>query len=134
MGRKAYNKISKYKPSLFQGRFEFGVQRQGLSWAHEHPAERFVRHALVIGLLALGCLYLYFITSTVLNVIARKDALTKTATIEGSIGSLEQQYLALSKEVNASVASAVGLAPVSDTSYVYRPGTVGAATIEPNAI
>lgn len=133
MGKRAYQKISKYKPSLFQGKFDFSAPR-GFSLSYEHPMERLVQNGLALALILLACLYLYFITATVLNVIARKDALGKVAHIEGRIGGLEQQYFALSQEVDPSRAKAVGLTPVSDTSYVYRPGNVGAATIDPNAI
>lgn len=133
MGKKTYHRISKYKPSLFQGSFVFSGTRD-LSLSYEHPYEPLLRSVLYAGLIALACLYLYFITATVLNVIARKDALAKTTRLQGSIGSLEQRHLSLSKEVNPGIAQAVGLAPLSDASYVYRPGAVGAATIEPNAI
>lgn len=133
MGKRAYQKISKYKPSLFQGKFEFSPSR-GFSLAYEHRMERVLHSGLVALLVALACLYLYFISATVLNVIARKDALGKVARVEGTIASLEQRYFALSKEVNPGQAAAVGLAPVFDTSYVYRPGNVGAATMDPDAI
>lgn len=133
MGKRTYQKISKYKPSLFQGKFDFSAPR-GFSLAHEHPRERLVQNGLLLVLTLLACLYLYFITATVLNVIARKDALGKVVRIQGLIGGLEQNYFALSKEVNPASAKAVGLTPLSDTAYVYRPGNVGAATIDPNAI
>ncbi len=133
MGKKTYHRISRYTPSLFQGALAFSGARS-LSLSHEHPFEPLVRSVLLAALIALACLYLYCITSTVLNVIARKDTLAKTARLQGSIGSLEQRYLALSKEVNPGIAQAVGLAPLTDASYVYRPGAVGVATIEPNAI
>ncbi len=133
MGKRAYQKISKYKPSLFQGKFDFSPPR-GFSLTYEYPIERLAQNGLIFVLIVLACLYLYFITATVLNVIARKDALGKVARIQGSIGGLERNYFALSQEVGPASAGAIGLAPVSHTSYVYRPGNVGAATIDPNAI
>lgn len=136
MGKRAYEKISKYRPSLFQGKFDFSLAgqagRRGFSLAYEHPMERLMQSGLFAVLIFLACLYLYFITATVLNVIARKDALGKVARIQGSIGGLEQEYFALSGEVNPASAKGLGLAPVSNTSYVYRPGNVGAATIAGN--
>ncbi len=133
MGRKAYIKISKYRPSLFQGKLDFSTSK-GVSLTHEHPLERLLQHALLGALVFLACLYLYFVTATVLNVIAREDAISRVARIEGSIGALEQRHFALSQSVDASSAHTVGLTEVSRTSYVYRPGNVGAATIARNEI
>lgn len=133
MGKRAYIKISKYRPSLFQGTLNFSASR-GASLTHEHPLERYLQNALLGTLVLLACLYLYFVTATVLNVIAREDALSNVARIEGFIGGLEQQHFALSESIDASSAQAVGLTEVSHTSYVYRPGNVGAATIARNEI
>lgn len=133
MGKRAYIRISKYRPSLFQGKFDFAGSR-GVSLTHEHPVENFLQKGLIGVLVLLACLYLYFVTTTVLNVIARKDALTNVARIEGSIGALEQKHFALAQSLDASSASSVGLTEVSEMSYVYRPGNVGAATIVRNEI
>lgn len=133
MGKKAYIHISKYRPSLFQGRLHFSPSRD-ISLTHEHPIERIVQRGALGALLLLACLYLYFVTATVLNVIAREDASSRVARLEGSIGALEQRHFALSESIDASSAQAVGLTEVSRTSYVYRPGVVGAATIARNEI
>ena len=78
-------------------------------------------------LLALG--YLYFVAASVLNIMARKEALSQSAQIEGTIGSLEGQYFALSQGITPQSAVALGLSPISvkDTDYVNRPGNVGIA-------
>lgn len=128
MGKRVYHKISKYQPSLSQGRFAFSAPR-GFSLAHEHPSERLIAKTLLAALVAFSLLYLYFITATVLNVMARKDALGGISRIQGSIGALEQEYFALSQSVDPGEAPELGLSPVSDTDYVYRLGNLsGEAT------
>jgi hypothetical protein len=122
-------KISKYKPSIFQGTFEFG----NASLSLEHPRERFLLHALGVCLVAAIAFYLYFVTASVLNVMASKEALAQVDTIQGSIGQLEQRYLDLSESTTPDEAASLGLSPVASTEYLYRPGNVGAATIADNA-
>ena len=126
---KKFLKISKYKPSILQGRFEFN---ESVSLSLEHPRERMLLRVLFAALVALAMLYLYFVTSSVLNVIARKEALARLDGIQGSIGQLESRYLALSQGMTPEEGKALGLIPVENTNYVYRPGTV-AATIARNA-
>ncbi len=128
------HKISKHAPSIFQGRLNFDTARHGLSLMMEHPYERILARCLTIAVVTLVAGYLYFVSGSVLNVMARKDALTQVTKIQGAIGGLEQQYFALSQDVTPSTGGVLGLAPVENTQYVYRPGNVGAATIGPNAI
>ena len=125
-------KISKYKPSILQGKFEFSAGSP-LSLSLEHPRERFLLRALGVALLALICMYLYFVTASVLNVIARKEALAQVTNIQGSIGALENRYLALSEGITPEEGKALGLKPVAKTQYVYRPGNVDPATLARNA-
>lgn len=127
-------KISKYRPSIFQGKLDFSSAHRGVSLSLEHPAERLVLRVLSIALLALVCGYLYFVSASVLNVIARKEALARVVVIQGSIGGLEQEYFKLSQSVTAQTGEALGLSPVGQPKYVYRPGNVGAATIARNEI
>ena len=126
-------KISKYKPSILQGKFEFSAGSDRVSLSLEHPRERTLLRMLGIALTALFCVYLYFISASVLNVMARKEALSQINTIEGKIGLQEQRYLALASATDPQEAAALGLSPVRVTQYVYRPGNVGAATIARNA-
>ena len=121
-------KISKYKPSIFQGRLDFASAQGGMSLLMEHPLERIVVRTLSIVLIALICGYLYFVSASVLNVIARKEALAQTAKIEGAIGGLESRYFALSHGIQPSAGTSLGLSPVKQTQYVDRLGNVGVAT------
>lgn len=127
-------KISKYNPSIFQGKFEFNAGSSRVSLSLEHPRERLLFHILSIALVVLVCLYLYFITASVLNVMARREALVRVNAIESEIGKAEQQYFALSQGVTPEEGANLGLVPATDTQYVYRPGSVGTVTIARNAI
>lgn len=126
-------KISRYKPSIFQGKFEFSAGSAPVSLSLEHPRERLLLRVLGGLLVALICAYLYFVTVSVLNVITRKEALAQTTALQGKMGALEQRYLALSEIADPREAKALGLAPVQETEYVYRPGNVETVTIARNA-
>lgn len=130
---KRLQKISKYKPSALQGKFDFSPVAS-LSFHAEHSIERTVLRIVTFILIALACLYLYFVTASVLHVMARREALSKITAIQGSIGALEQHYFTLTEGLSASEGHTLGLAPVEETAYVYRPGTIGAATIARNEI
>jgi len=127
-------KISKYKPSALQGRLDFSPVAQ-LSFKAEHSLERVAFQAICVLLVALACGYLYFVTASVLHVMARREAIAHITNIQSTIGSLEQQYFALSQDLTPQVGSTLGLAPVSKINYVYRQGTtMGAATMARNEI
>ena len=129
-------KISKYKPSIFQGKLDFASGHHGISLSIEHPLERTIVRALIAILIALMCGYLYFVSASVLNVMARKEALGHIAKLQGTIGGSEQQYFTLSHAISPSAGASLGLRPLAKTQYVYRPGNVGtaAATIARNDI
>ena len=127
-------KISKYRPSIFQGKIDFSSAQRGVSLSVEHPAERLALRIISLALITLICGYLYFVSASVLNVIARKEALAQVAVVQGTIGGLEQEYFALSQSVSPQIGRALGLSPVGEPKYVYRPGNVGAATIARNEI
>ncbi len=132
--RTRIQKISKYAPSIFQGRFSFAAQRTTFSFTAQHPLERSVFRMLMGVLLVLACAYVYFVGATILNVIAKKDALAQTAALATAVSTLEREYFSLSQKVGPEDGIRLGLSPVSDTAYVHRPGNAAAATIERNDI
>ncbi len=123
------HKISKHVPSIFQGRLDFASGKHGISLSIEHPLESAVLRVLFLALFVLIGGYLYFVSASILDVIARKEALSHIAKIQGSIGGLEQEYFTLSKAISSKSGERLGLAPVSEQVYVYRPGNVGAVTM-----
>ncbi len=97
--------------------------------AIEYQWEQTLLRVLLVMLAFLTLSYLYFVGTSVMNVIAHKEASVRSTQIETSIGLLEREYFALSQGLTPESGSALGLASISDQSYVYRPGTIGAATI-----
>lgn len=131
--KKHLEKISKYKPSALQGTLHLEVSRPRVGLAVAHPYEGRALTFLSIALVVLVVGYLYFVTASIFNVIARSEALRQTDEIESSIGSLEQRYLALSQEVSPQTGMALGLSPISNTSYVYRPGNAAMRPVASNS-
>ncbi|MBI5004495.1 hypothetical protein HZC00_05390 [Candidatus Kaiserbacteria bacterium] len=93
-----------------------------------HWEQRLLRVLLGI-LFILTLSYLYFVAASVMNVIAHKEADVRSTALETSTGLLERQYFALSQEITPESGGTLGLSKISDQSYVYRPGNIGAATI-----
>ena len=139
MGTRIF-KISKYKPSIFQGSLKLAPGRRsfpgrtGFSLTIEHPAERIAFRTLVVTLVALACAYGYFVSASVLNVIARKEALAETVSLGSRVSLLERDYYAAAAAIIPSAGDRLGLAPVSNTRYVHRLGVVGTAEVQSNEI
>ncbi|MDB5238397.1 MAG: hypothetical protein JWM46_667 [Candidatus Kaiserbacteria bacterium] len=128
------HKISKYTPSIFQGTLELSRAR-GITLSSEHPLEQVITKVLFITLAVLLAGYIYFVGSSVMNIIARKEADAQTTQIQSSIAVLEQQYFAVGQSVSPEKQASLGLSPISNTDYVYRPGNAASAgTIASNAI
>lgn len=127
-------KISKYRPSILQGKLDFSATRKNTALAVEHPYESALLRALMLILVVLCAGYLYFVGASVLNIIARKEAAAETTRLQSAIAAMEQEFFALSESIDESVATTIGLAPIDDAQYVYRPGTAVAATIPGNGI
>lgn len=141
--RARIQKISKYAPSVFQGKIEFAA-RTGISLTIEHPAERAVFRMLAGTFAILVCAYVYFVGMSILNVIGRKEALTQISHLSSAVAALERDYLAASQGVGPEDGARLGLSPVTNTVYVRRPGNAAlagqgpsgqaAATLESNEI
>lgn len=128
------HKISKHVPSIFQGKLDFKAGEHRISLSMQHPLESAIVRALLVILVALVFGYLYFVASSIFNVMARREALAAISSIQGHIGGLEQQHFGLAEAVTPQTGATMGLSPITTTQYVYRPGNVGAATIARNAI
>ena len=100
----------------------------------EHPYEYAVLRYLCITTCVLVLAYLYFVSSSVLNVIAEREADQASAALETKIGTLEGEYFALNDSITPSHASELGLSPIAESSFVYRYDTVGVAASDHNAI
>ncbi len=100
----------------------------------EHPLENAALRVLSALLLTLICSYLYFVGASVLNIIARKEALTEAAKLGTTISNSERDYFTIAESVTPESGASLGLAPVSAPAYVYRPSTVGQADTPHNEI
>lgn len=125
--RTRIQKISKYAPSIFQGKIDFSSRNKGFSLTVEHPAERIVFRTLVSALFLLAILYVYFVGATILNVVARKEAVAQTAHLASAVSELERDYFAISKAIGPEDGARLGLAPVANTVYIHRPGNAALA-------
>lgn len=127
MGRRINN------PSIFQARLVFAPARSSFRNS-EHPVENSAFRALAGVLLILASAYIYFVGATVLNVIARKEALARSAQLTTIIGAFEKEYFAVAETITPDAGTGLGLAPVSNEAYVYRLGAVGQAETLHNEI
>lgn len=89
---------------------------------------------LIACLLGLMGAYTYFVSASVLNVVARKEAMTQMASLGSSVSLLERDYYAAVAAIKPTSGEKLGLAPVSNTKYVHRPGAVSVAKTQPNEI
>jgi hypothetical protein len=126
-------KISKYSPSLLQGRLNF-AGAGSVSLSLEHPLERMILRALFVCIALAILAYLYLVSASVLNVMARKEAAADSTRLQSSIAEMEHQYFALNKSVDIAQAQAIGLSDLPAPQYVYRPGNAAAATMVRNEI
>lgn len=132
--RARIQKISRYTPSIFQGRFDFSQKGRGFSLTLEHPSERITLRLLLVALAALSSLYVYFIGVSVLNVIARKEALSEAANLTNTVAELERDYFVASQSIGPEEGTRLGLSPVLNTVYIHRPGNAAVAPARSNEI
>ena len=132
--RARIQKISKYAPSIFQGKIDFASRHRVVSLTAEHPLERVASRVLWLTLALLACGYVYFVGASILHVIERKEALGKATGLANAVSSLEREYLVASQGIGPEDAARLGLSPIVDTAYVYRPGNAAAALVDGNEI
>ena len=92
---------------------------------HAFRGEEFVLHALflMIGLCVVG--YAYFVSLSIINVIAHKEAIAQSESLLSEVGTLEEEYFELSKQVTPESGAHLGMTATSDTTFIRRPGAVG---------
>lgn len=89
---------------------------------------------LVLLLALISSLYLYFVAASVLNIIAKKEAASNSASLQSAIGQLEGEYFSLSQSVTPEAALSLGLTPLSQTSYVFEAGNTAAANVSGGSV
>ncbi len=124
-------KMSKYIPSASQAKLNLFVSEKRVSLAHEHALEPVSRQVLFAILGVLIFAYLYFVAASILNIMARKEANSAVFSLQSAIAQMEGEYFSLSHAMQPESGARIGLAPVSDTHYVYRPGNAASAAGNP---
>jgi hypothetical protein len=110
------------------------LKKKTVAFAVEHPFEHIAFKVLLALLAFLIFSYLYFVAASIMNVVARREALAQSSRIESSIGDLEQKYFSLSQQVTPEEGVRLGLVPLTQPTYVNRPGNVGQAITSQGAI
>ena len=86
----------------------------------EHALEKRVRLIATALVIVFALLYAYFVSSSVLHVIARKEASAEMVRTQSAIAQLESEYFAFSERVSAAGAERLGLAPIGQKQFVTR--------------
>ena len=94
---------------------------------HAFRGEQYLLHMLILGIGLCVVGYAYFVSLSIMNVIAHKEAIAESDRLQSAVGLLEQDYFQLSKNVTPALAAQLGMTETSDTTFVRRPGAVGSA-------
>ncbi|MBI5456667.1 hypothetical protein HY969_02910 [Candidatus Kaiserbacteria bacterium] len=86
----------------------------------EESAIRFFGVLLAVSVFA----YVFFVSLSIVNVIARKEADEQASQLRASVGQLEREYFALSGGVQANDGETIGLTAVRGANFIHRPGAV----------
>lgn len=79
---------------------------------------------LTAGVVVSLGLYVYFVSHTVYNVVARQRAEKSITALQSGIETLDANYFALKSQVTSALAEAKGFTDISSvTAYVSRVGT-----------
>lgn len=102
--------------------------------AIEHPYERTALRILIVAIIFCVALYLYFVTASVLNVMARKEARADAALLETRVGQLQEDYFALASIVTPEYSATIGLTDIEAPRFVYRLGNIGGVQKTPKVL
>lgn len=93
------------------------------------PSEELANKILCSMLVFLVVSYMAFVSLTIVNVIAQREAGEKSTALRAIVVELEQDYFLLSHDIGESDGAHLGLAPIKGASYVHRPGAVGSLEV-----
>lgn len=75
---------------------------------------------LSVAIIASLLIHVYFISRAVVNVVQRESIEIESNILSSYVGDLEEEYLALSKDVTRSFAYSLGFEEPSSLSYATR--------------
>lgn len=76
--------------------------------------------ALSILIILFASMYMYFVSSSIVNVVLRKEIETEIVKIHSQVGELESQYLALENNITMDRALSMGFVKLSDKKFITR--------------
>ncbi len=71
--------------------------------------------------------YLYFVSSSIVNVIVRQELVNKIASVHSSLSTLEAEYLAKKNTISIERAHALGFHAVGEKRFVAKRSLFGNA-------
>ncbi len=80
--------------------------------------EKRIFKALIAGILFSAFLYIYFVSTSVVNIVQRKNIESETQGLSSNVGNLESQYISLNKNITLSYAKSLGYVEPRDISFV----------------
>lgn len=83
--------------------------------------------ALVSFLLLSAALYIYFISTTILSVVDRTNALSEIKILDTKISELESEYMAFGSSIGLPEAKTLGYQEIAKIDYVSRTSSLGFA-------
>jgi hypothetical protein len=89
------------------------------------PGEQYLLHFLILGILLSIAGYTYFVSLSIFNVIAHKEAIAASEKLQSEVSLLEQDYFELTKSITPAIAANHGMTQTADTTFVRKPGAVG---------
>ena len=92
-----------------------------------HPLEPLALRVVSGVVLLLIVCYVYGISASTFNIIARKQAESSAGSVQSSLAQLNAEYYSLTGKLTEARAQSLGLSELAETSYVTRDVHVGYA-------
>lgn len=73
-----------------------------------------------IVVILLASMYMYFVSSSIVNVVLRKEIETDIVKLHSGVGELESQYLTLENNITMDRALSMGFVKLSNKKFVTR--------------
>ncbi len=110
-------------------------QSHTLAISKDEFQQRLVTSVLIV-LALVSCVYVYFIGTTIFNVIARKSAENQVKTLSSKVGELELEYLSLNNSLDLAKASSLGFSEPQGKSieFASRESYVSTAVARGNEL
>lgn len=98
------------------------------------PGEEAIIRFLCTALLCCIGAYAYFVSLSIMNVIAAREATLASERLRSEVSLLEEEYFKLVRGITPESAGHLGMSPLSHISFVREIGAVGAVTMSPDAL